>query len=85
MHKKIVIFTFFAPGTRSRSVSKWELTLARRFLSASQWFFKAATFLSADTPFLGRFIVASTSSPLSLSKTNEEDDEEEKDPFLVLP
>ena len=72
--------TLLVPGTRLLSVSRCALILALRFLSASLWFLKAAMLFSADTPFLSILTVASTSSPLSLSKTK---DEVERDPFLV--
>ncbi|BAT90027.1 hypothetical protein VIGAN_06119300 [Vigna angularis var. angularis] len=65
-----------------RRVSRCALILALLLLSASLWFFKASVVLSVDTPFLSNFTGASTSSPLSLSKTREKD---EPHPLPIIP
>ena len=66
--------TFITPGMTVRSVSRCVLILALLLLSTSLWFFKASVLLSLDNPFLSNFTGASTSSPLSLSKTREKDE-----------
>ena len=65
--------TLRGQGTRPRRVERWELILSLLRLSASLWFFNAASAFSSETLFFDAWIGAFTSSPFSPFNTKDWD------------